>query len=378
MSSRSNKRKIVQRTMGTNDDRFVTDSVTFDNTQAETVGVSFPGNVDDATAVHLEISERPHRYNYPCMADKDGVAKSKPEGKNGYADNGIIFEFDMDDADGTTVTDRVNGLVLTEAGDPAFQETPAIAGLGNGLTFDGTGDQLNYAFTSATVAAPYPLVETGDFSVEVVFKATNTTTDTADTVVCCRDGAAGVGWAMHFDSNEYLDFVIEDATAEVTCTGATDAATDSIVHAIASMDRDGNGNIYINGAVDDTTDISGSSGTLLNPSADTLFAIGGDAASTANSNLYGSVYFVRVYNYALSAAEALENYNVMMNQGYPGWVPLLDPVDGDDLAICKSGSQPGYYDLTEFMTLKRCSMRTSCAVEQTTSPVAQVYTWIFE
>ena len=360
--------------MGINDDRFVTDSVTFAGTQAETVKVSLP-IPGDATAVMLETAPREHRYNYPCME-----GKPKPTGRHGYAKNGIIFEWDMDGlaTTATTITDRVNGLVLTEQGDPTYKATAAVAGLGNGVTFDGTADQVDYTFSTSALAAPYPLVETGDFSVEVVFVATNTTTDTADTIVCCRDGAAGVGWAMHFDSNEYLDFVIEDAAAEVTCTGATDAATDSIVHAIASLDRDGNGVIYINGAADDTTDISGSSGTLLNVSADTLFAIGGDAARTANSNLYGTDYFVRVYNYALSAAEALENYNIMMNKGYPGWEPLGDPVDADDLAICKSGSQPITFDFTEFMTLKKVAMRTKCATEQTTSATAQVYTWMFE
>lgn len=367
-------KKVVQRTMGVNDDRFVTDSVTYDKTQAETAIVVLP-IPDDESAVYLEVAPREHRYNYPCME-----GKPKPEGRHGYAANGIIFEWDMDGlaTTATTITDRVNGLVLAEGGDPTFKATAATAGLGNGVTFDGTGDEIFYTFSTAALAKPYPLVETGDFSVEVVFVATNGTTDTADTIVCCRDGAAGVGWAMHFDANEYLDFVIEDATAEVECTGATDAATDSIVHAIASMDRDGNGCIYINGALDDTTDISGSSGTLLNVSADTLFSIGGDAASTASSNLYGTVYFVRVYNYALSATEALENYNIMMNKGYPGWTPLADPADGDNLEISKAASQPISFDLTEYMALKRCAMRTLCNVEQTTSATAQVYTWIFE
>ena len=364
-------RMTKKTTMKTTHDRYVTESVTFAGTfPAETVSVAIP-TLDDDSAVTLETAPREHRYNYPCM---DG--KPKPEGKHGYAANGIIFEFDMDDADGTTIIDRVNGLVLTEQGDPAFQQSAATAGLGHGLTFDGTGDALDYAFSSATIAADFPLVTTGDFSVEVAFNAANATTGAGDTLVACRDGAAGVGWQMHFDANQYVDFHVDDTT-EAELTGATDAATGVIVHAIACLDRDGHGVLYINGAVDDTTDISGSPGTLVNASADTRFSIGGDAARTAGDCFFGSIYFVRVYNYALSAAEALENYRIMMNQGYPGWKPLADPADGDDLVIGKSGSDPCDFDLTEYMTLKKKAFRANCATVQTATNDLD-FVWSFE
>lgn len=365
-------KKTVKTTMTTNNDRFVTPTVTYDKTDpSQTVGVAIP-TLDDDSAVTLEIAPREHRFNYPCL---DG--KAKPEGQHGYADNGIIFEWDMDDADGTTITDRVNGLILTEQGDPAFQQSAATAGLGNGLTFDGTGDAFDVAFADADAAAPYPLIETGDFSVEVVFKATNASTGAGDTIVCCRDGAAGIGWQMEFDANQYIDFHVDDTT-ETVLTGATDVATDAIVHVIASLDRSGNGVIYVNGVADDTTAITTSPGTLLNASADTRFAIGGDAARTAGDCLYGTVYFVRVYNFALSAAQALENYNIMMGKGYPGWMPLADPVDGDDLVIGKSASDPIFFDLTEFMTLKKTAMRATCATEQTTSATDLNFVWLFE
>lgn len=365
-------RKTIKTTMTTTNDRFVTPTVTFDNTYpCKSVGVACPVP-DDAAAVTLEVAPREHRFNYPCL---DG--KPKPDTPHGYADNGIILEWDMDDADGTTVTDKVQGIVLTEQGDPTYQVSAATAGLGKGVTFDGTGDALDYTLSSTSVTDPLVLPTTGDFSVEVVFKADNANTGAGDTLVCCRDGAAGIGWQMHFDANQYVDFHVDDGT-EVELTGATDAATDAIVHALVSLDRNGNGVIYINGSADDTTDISGSPGTLLNPSADTRLAIGGDAARTAGDCFFGTIYFVRVYNRALSATEALENYRILLNQGFPGWAPLADPVDGDDLIICKSGSQPCYFDLSEYKTLETMAFRAVHGAEQTTTPSALDFYWIFE
>ncbi len=87
---------------------------------------------------------------------------------------------------------------------------------------------------------------------------------------------------------------------------------------------------------------------------------------------------MRVYNRALTATEAAENYRIMMNQGYPGWVPLADPVDGDDLIIAKSASDPIYFDLTEFMTLRKMAFRACCAIQQTTTPVALDFIWLFD
>jgi len=360
-------------TIHTENDRFVTPTVTFDGTgECKHVAVAIP-TLDDASAVILEVAPREHRFNYPALS-----GKAKPEGRHGYADNGIILEWDFDDADGTTITDEVQGIVLTEQGNPTFTTSAATVGLGNGVVFDGTGDAFDYTLTDATVTASLNLPTTGDFSVEVVFKGTNASVGDGDTLVCCRDGAAGVGWQMHFDANQFVDFHIEDATAQVELTGATDAATDAIVHAVVTLDRDGDGKIYINGALDDTTAISGSPGTVLNESADTRIAIGGDAARTAGDCFYGTIYFVRVYNKVLSATEVVDNYRTLLNLGFPGWAPLADPPDGDDLVISKSGSAPNYYDLSEFQVLRNMAFRAVCSVEQTTTPVNLDFVWVFD
>lgn len=361
-------------TMAAGADRFVTPTVAFSGKlghgkfkDKESVSLMVP-TLEDAAVVNLETSTRAHRFNYPAT-NGDYLA-------NDYAAQGIILEFDMDDADGAIITDNVQGLVLDEIDDPTYRVSAATAGLGHGVTYDGTDDAHDVAFANAAAAAPYTFVEEGDFSVEIVFATSADSSGDGDTLVCCRDGAAGIGWQLFFDAADHVDFHVDDGT-EVTLTGATDVDTGSIVHVVVSLTRAGNGVIYVNGVADDTTAITGATGTLLNPSADTRFAIGGDAAQTAGDCYTGEIFFVRVYNFALTAAQALENYNVLMNQGFPGWVPKADPVDGDDLVLCKSGSDPNEFDLTEYMGLNAVAFRAVCSVQQTGSGTDLDFVWVF-
>lgn len=360
-------------TMTTDNDRFVTPTVAFSGPLGfgkyknyKSVSVRVPV-LGDSSAVNIHTAPRAHRFNYPAT-DPDYPADA-------YAAQGIILEFDMDDADGTTITDNVQGLVLTEAGDPAFQTSAAVAGLGNGIVLDGTADAFAYTLSSAAIAAAYTLPDTGDFSVEVVFKTATDTTAAGDTIFCCRDGAAGVGWSLVFDDADHVDFHIEDSSGETALAGTVDVDTGSIVHACVTLDRDGNGIIYTDGTAQGTAAVSARALTLINTSADTKISIGRDAADGGDAPI--TVYFVRVYNKVLTAAEVLDNCRVLLNQGGSGWSPLADPTDGDDLAVCKAGSDPNEFDLTEYMVLNQVAFRAACAVEQTTSATALDFTWNF-
>lgn len=365
-------RKTKTTTMTTTADRYVTPTVTFDNTYpAKNVGVMIP-TLDAASAAGLDITPREHRFNYPCLEDK-----AKPEGPHGYADNGIIMEWDMDDADGTTITDRVQGIVLTEAGDPTFQSSAATPGLGFGVALDGTGDLFHYNLSSTTVTAPLTLVETGDFSVEIVFEITGAdATADGDTLFTIRRGEGGVGFALDYDGADHVDFRIEDSGGETVIAGTSDTDDETKHHIIATADRDGNGTLYVNGAAEGGATIATRSGTLLSPHADTEICIGGDA--DAGGDIPAKIYFVRVYNHCLTATQCLENYRIMMNKGYPGWVPLSDPVDSTDLVISVAASAAmGYFDLSEFNTLRNVAMRVNCATVQTATNDLD-FVWIFE
>ena len=354
---------IKETVMETGDDRFVTPTLTMGDLQsARRLGLQIP-TLDDDANVYLDVAPKAHHYNYPALSGGD------------YASAGVVLEFRFDDADGTTITDSANGLILTEQGDPDYQQSADTPGLGHGVAYDGTGDAHDVLIEDVP---PGIIPTTGDFTVEVVCKLTSGSGGAGDTIIACRDGAAGVGWQLQLDANEYLDVHIEDADGQVAQEGATDVATDSIVHIVCSFDRSGNLVTYLDGASNKTTAISSKEKTVFpGTSADARLSIGGDAARTGGDCLTGEVYFVRLYNRALAAAEVKDNYNILMNQGYPGWVPLLNRTSGTDLLICKSGSDPGYYDLTAYLpTLQGVSMRARCSVEQTATNDLD-FVWIY-
>lgn len=353
--------KVVETVMTIAGDRFVTPGVTFPGGTSK-VGLFCP-TLDDASDVKIEISPKLHNYNYPKV-DTD------------YATAGITAEWRMDDADGTTIVDSVAGLTLTEQGDPTFATSAATIGLGKSVVLDGTGDQFDIVIASVPDGV-CPVL--GDFSVEVLGKYTSASTGDGDTIISCRTGADGVGWQLQFDANQFLDVHIEDVDGEVAQAGALDIADDTIRHILCSFDRDGNLLTFINGALNATTDISSKEKTILPADgAANMLCIGGDPARTAGDNLFATIYFVRIYNRTVAAAEALSNYNTLMNLGYPGWTPLLDLFDGDDLIVCKSGSAPGYFDLTRHLPAARdYALRAVCATEQTTTPQALTFAWMF-
>lgn len=369
--------------VATTGDRYVTPTMTW-KPGACGLSVSIP-TIDDASAATLEISPLPHAFNYPYAGGAKPIQTPDSSGlitglvsKADYAQAGVVAEFRFDDADGTTIQDSVHGIVLTEQGDPTFQATTSgVPGLGKGITFDGTGD----AFDGLVQDIPEGVLPTtGDFSVEFVGNLTSASGGAGDTLVCARTGAAGVGWQLQLDANEYLDVHIEDADGEVAQAGATDVCTDAVVHILCSFDRDGNLVTYINGAAAKTTDISSKEKTIRPATgAANMLCIGGDPARTAGDVITGTVYFVRIYNRALTAANALENYNAMLHMGGTGFAPLLDFFDGDDLAVLKSGSQPGTFVFSEDVckVLQGNAFRVAFAVEQATTPINIDVEWVF-
>jgi len=352
---------IIKKTMTTNGDRYVTPAVTVPP-GAKVAGLHIP-KVNDATEINIEISPLNHAFNYPATP-------------GGYAANNVVFEMRMDDADGNTITDQVNNVQMTEQGNPTFQESADTAGLGNGLAFDGTGD----AFDKLVQDIPAGILPTtGDFSVEVVCDLTSGSGGAGDTIISCRTGADGVGWQLQLDANEYLDVHIEDADGQVAQEGATDIADDEIKHIVCSFDRDGNLVTYIDGASNATTDISSKEKTILPATgASNRLSIGGDAARTAGDCLTGTIYFVRIYNKALSAAEVLDNYNTLMGKGYPGWAELIDPVTGNTLTLTGTTTGGTFYDLTQYLqNCRNVALRVKCVNEQTTSATDLTFGWQF-
>lgn len=327
------------------------------------VGLWIPA-LDDASIVYLDSAPFKHAYNYPRF-------------KGDFATEGVAAEFQFDDEDGTTITDRVNGVILTEQGNPTFQASAATAGLGKGLTLDGTGDQFD-ALTSEIPQGAFPT--TGDFAIEFVWKGTSGANGADDTLIALRNGAAGVGWALLMNAAEQLIVHMEDASGQVTMTSATDIATDAVVHIGVDFDRDGNITAYVNGAAVATAEsIAANTGTVWpGIGAACRLAIGGDANRTATSVVTGTVYFARIYNRILGATGWKRSYNTLLGAAYPGWSPVYDYVNKTDLQVLASGDAPAYVDLTPYVsTLRGMALRARCAVQQTTTPADLTFGWVF-
>uniref|UniRef100_A0A6M3K3S7 Putative lectin/glucanase superfamily protein n=1 Tax=viral metagenome TaxID=1070528 RepID=A0A6M3K3S7_9ZZZZ len=358
--------RVVKTTMLTTADRYVTPSV--DVRGYSRVALWAP-QMDDSTAIHIEVAPEFHEYNY------SDIGKGTPQD---YAAAGVAAEWRMDDADGTTIVDSVNGISLAEQGNPTFASASATVGMGNGLIFDGTGDAFDILTSSIVPQSIMPT--TGSFSVEVVGKYTNASIGAGDTIIACRVGAAGIGWQMEFDANQYIDFHVDDGT-ETVLTGATDVATGSEVHLFVTIDRrTQDGRIYVNGSVDDSTALTSSVGTVFpTAGATTRLSIGGDAAQTAGDCLYGTIYLVRIYNRTFTAAEVLDKYRVAMNQGYPGWTRLADDYDGEPFVVRNTvtTARPVYMKLKhDFKNLDGVrAMRAVCTSAQTTTPAALDFYW---
>lgn len=365
-------RDIIMVRMVDDDDRFVTRPVMIP-VHALEMALMIP-DLQNNDVVSVEVCPYPHTFNYPTP----GYYRVKPAGTNpyphpfpvsyGFGEGGVLAEWRFDEAVGATeAIDEVSGYVLTEAGNPTWQQTAAVAGLGSGIVFDGTGDILTVAIASA----PNLDITTGDFSVEMVVTLTSAIAETV--LVEHRAATDGVGWSIGTDATDQLEAKLEDATAEVALTGETDIADATKKHIVVTFDRDGNMTPYIDGVAGTAVDISGSPLTLSNIGA---FAVGGDSDS-ANLTT-GTFWFLRVYNRVLSADEVLQNYRILMGGGeWPGWMDVIDQADGAVADVVASAVDPGAIDITLWLRAFRgMYARVAMTTEQTTTRTYD-FGWVF-
>ena len=240
------------------------------------------------------------------------------------------------------------------------------------VEYDGTGDMhdvLDDDLNSGLRAA----FGTGDFSVEMVVKLTDTT-NSGTVLFEKRATADGVGFSIGVDSTgEQLEATIEDADGAVSLTPETDIADTTVKHIVVTFDRDGNMTPYINSVAGTVADISAVEKTIRNTSRLSLFG-DSDRANVAT----GSCYFVRVYDKVLSADDVLDNYNILIGVGFPGWIPVTDFQDGQDLLVSGSTYDPSFLDLTQFIgAVKGNHIRIRCATEQTTTPTDLRFVWVW-
>ncbi len=106
----------------------------------------------------------------PPKAGSSGIVHGYPSG--GPFEPDVVFQV-LFDQSASPITDVVNGLSLTESGDPSYETeaTGIHASLGPGVTYDGVNDR----HTVTGLSSPAMEIGTNDFTLEFWFSTTNTT-----------------------------------------------------------------------------------------------------------------------------------------------------------------------------------------------------------
>jgi hypothetical protein len=192
-------------------------------------------------------------------------------------------------ASGNTSTGSCNSGTSTEMwNDGTTGKFNASAG------FDGTDD---YVVISDTANLRFD-TSTQDFSLSAWVKRTTTGTE----YIISKEDADNDGWRMQFNSSNQI-VCSEDAT-DVT---STSTITDTNWHFVGcTIDRDGNGQIYIDGIANGSAVAMGTDAM-----ATTSNIRIGTRSYTSTNYLNGLIDDVRIYNYALTGAQ-IKN---VMNEG---------------------------------------------------------------
>lgn len=168
----------------------------------------------------------------------------------------------------------------------------------DGITFDGSDDYLE-AEAEASLE-----VGTGDFTIELWLK---TSTATANEDVINKGAVSVVGYKVETAADGTITATIRDSGGEVSVSSASGFNDDEWHHVAIVFDRDGNAQIYVDGAASGSpVDISSYGGALTNDTRP--FRVGCAAPST--DHWLGSVGEIRIYASALVAAGIRHNYAV--------------------------------------------------------------------
>jgi len=160
-----------------------------------------------------------------------------------------------------------------------------------------------------TTSATLDFIDTDDLAVSGWFYRDLATTD--DTILAKRNGIVNTdtGYILYLDdSTDKLTFEVSDGTDEYQLESATTFTATGWNHFEVIWDENSaaNSEIYINGKADSATD----TGTIVNVGDFTnalTLAIG--AESDAGNPFDGLLDDLKIYRYARSAAEVLNDYN---------------------------------------------------------------------
>lgn len=193
------------------------------------------------------------------------------------------------------IIDRVGGYTIT---------AQALTYGDNSFEFDGVNDYI-------TVADPsYPAAWTDNFTYEVWHRIpsgadwhdTVTFGANSGTPIMGRGSYGGSHGLLRRDTNLLTFFIRTDTSLYYADYTAT---TDTWYHLVGTWDGTNN-RLYVNGVLEDTA-----TPTVTGTPGQTTIKIGGNMAFGGNNGGYaeGEIPIARMYNRALSAGEALQNFN---------------------------------------------------------------------
>ncbi|MBI4079192.1 MAG: LamG domain-containing protein [Candidatus Levybacteria bacterium] len=223
-----------------------------------------------------------------------------------YNKGAPLAHWKMDECQGTTINDSAGnsltgtltpgGAPISSAGDCTTSATTSWYGgrngkINSGIDLDGTDDYISVTDTANLRFD----ASTDDFSLFAWVKRDTTGTE----YIMSKEDADNDGWRLMFSSNNVV--CSEDAT-DVT---SSSTITDTNWHFVGcTIDRDGNGQVYIDGKADGSA-VSMGTDAMATTSNITL----GTRSYTATSYLNGQIDDVKIFNYALTAVQVRTIYN---------------------------------------------------------------------
>ena len=254
----------------------------------------FNGSIDDVRVYNRSLSSTEINKLYTFGVQTVNASRNTT---GGSLDSGLVglWSFDGKDLNGTTAYDRSgsgNNGTLTNG------PLPAIGKMGQGLKFDGTDDLVSIPSSSSFAFG------TGEFSIAAWIKTTATPLSCWTSFV-----SIGGGYSAANSINLYAPGTGAVPTGSVAVIlnavnptmRSTTLVNDGLWHHIIVTRNSGGAKLYVDKVLED------SAATSINVPASSM-RIGSD--QSCGTYLNGSVDDVRVYNRALSSAEAQNLYNL--------------------------------------------------------------------
>ncbi|MDD4924654.1 MAG: LamG domain-containing protein, partial [Dehalococcoidales bacterium] len=161
-----------------------------------------------------------------------------------------------------------------------------------------------------------------------------------DLILAKREGSGSyIGWDIEFDGNGKIGFKLDSGAPQVFFFSDSELFDFKWHYVSAVADRDGRAAIYIDGIIENSSDIV-SIGDIDNTSP---LTIGWYSGSGAETGFDGLIDDVRIYNYARTAEQIREDYNA----GNAAYFGPVGQECKDDPASCMTRGLVGYWNFNE-------------------------------